>query len=121
MFLSNNASLLNQQIIFHFVKNNGKTFKLCVDILQIFFFFFFCMISTVLIQFSSSTIIKMASNNDTTTKFFLHGNARQFDYVLKLYPQVLKVKAEEKKKPEELIKLDEWCVFWSNDQNENWN
>lgn len=50
----------------------------------------------------------MASNQDTTTKFFLHGNARQFDYVLKLYPQVLKLKAEEKKKPEELIKLDEW-------------
>jgi hypothetical protein len=51
----------------------------------------------------------MATKRDTTA-FFLHGNARQFDYVLKLYPQVLKLKAEEKKKPEELIKLDEWCV-----------
>lgn len=48
----------------------------------------------------------MAEN--TTTKFFLHGDARQFDYVLKLYPQVLKLKAEGKKKPEELILLDEW-------------
>lgn len=60
------------------------------------------------IRVDFSFITKMASNNDTTTKFFLHGNARQFDYVLKLYPQVLKLKAEEKKKPEELIKLDEW-------------
>lgn len=56
----------------------------------------------------------MASLRETTTaSFFLHGNARQYDYVLKLYPQVLKMKAEEKKKPEELIKLDEWCVYWS--------
>lgn len=52
----------------------------------------------------------MANGNDSTTKFFLNGNARQFDYVLKLYPQVLSMKAEEKKKPEELIKLDEWYV-----------
>jgi hypothetical protein len=50
----------------------------------------------------------MASIPSTTVEFFLHGNARQFEYVLKLYPQVLKLKAEEKKKPEELIKLDEW-------------
>lgn len=50
------------------------------------------------------------SADSSTTKFFLHGNAKQFDYVLKLYPQMLKLKAEEKKKPEELIKLDEWCV-----------
>lgn len=48
------------------------------------------------------------SADSSTTKFFLHGNAKQFDYVLKLYPQMLKLKAEEKKKPEELIKLDEW-------------
>jgi hypothetical protein len=47
---------------------------------------------------------------NATTRFFLHGDARQFDFVLKLYPQVLKLKAEEKKKPEELIKLDEWYV-----------
>lgn len=50
----------------------------------------------------------MASAKDATAAFFLHGNTRQYDYVLKLYPQVLKLKAEEKKKPEELIKLDEW-------------
>lgn len=53
---------------------------------------------------------KMASVRDATASFFLQGNARQFDYVLKLYPKVLAMKAEEKKKPEELIKLDEWCV-----------
>ncbi|CAH1734506.1 unnamed protein product [Chironomus riparius] len=50
----------------------------------------------------------MASVQNTTAAFFLHGNARQYDYVLKLYPQVLKMKAEEKKKPDELIRLDEW-------------
>lgn len=43
-----------------------------------------------------------------TQKFFLTGSAKQFDYVLKLYPEVLRLKSEEKKKPEELIKLDEW-------------
>jgi hypothetical protein len=50
----------------------------------------------------------MASAKDATAAFFLHGNTRQYDYVLKLYPRVLALKAEEKKKPEELIKLDEW-------------
>lgn len=55
-----------------------------------------------------SVISNMASAKDATAAFFLHGNTRQYDYVLKLYPQVLKLKAEEKKKPEELIKLDEW-------------
>jgi hypothetical protein len=50
----------------------------------------------------------MASVRDTTAAFFLHGNARQYEYVLKLYPQVLKLKADEKKKPDELIRLDEW-------------
>lgn len=58
-----------------------------------------------------SVTLKMATERESTTaSFFLRGNARQFDYVLKLYPQVLKLKADEKKKPEELIKLDEWCV-----------
>lgn len=56
----------------------------------------------------SSVISNMASVKDTTAAFFCHGNARQYDYVLKLYPQVLKMKSEEKKKPDELIKLDEW-------------
>jgi hypothetical protein len=50
----------------------------------------------------------MASVRDTTAAFFLNGNARQYEYVLKLYPQVLRIKSEEKKKPEELIRLDEW-------------
>jgi hypothetical protein len=55
-----------------------------------------------------SFIREIMEKPSTTVEFFLHGNARQFEYVLKLYPQVLKLKAEEKKKPEELIKLDEW-------------
>ncbi|CRL08135.1 CLUMA_CG020851, isoform A [Clunio marinus] len=50
----------------------------------------------------------MSTVKDATSEFFLRGNTRQFDFVLKLYPQVLALKAEEKKKPEELIKLDEW-------------
>ena len=54
-------------------------------------------------------ILKILNKMETeTTKFFLAGSPRQYEFVLKLYPQVLKLKAEEKKKPEELIKLDEW-------------
>lgn len=50
----------------------------------------------------------MASVKDTAS-FFAHGNTKQFDYCLKMYPQVLKLKAEKRsKKPEELIRLDEW-------------
>ncbi|GAB0091169.1 uncharacterized protein DMENIID0001_059810 [Sergentomyia squamirostris] len=50
----------------------------------------------------------MASVKDTAS-FFANGNSKQFEYVLKLYPQVLKVKAEKRhKRPEELIKLDDW-------------
>ncbi|KAG4078698.1 hypothetical protein HA402_015288 [Bradysia odoriphaga] len=46
---------------------------------------------------------------ETTASFFANGNSKQFDYVLQLYPQVLKLKAETRtKKPEELIKLDDW-------------
>lgn len=46
---------------------------------------------------------------ETTASFFANGNSKQFDYVLTLYPQVLKLKAETRsKKPEELIKLDDW-------------
>lgn len=45
---------------------------------------------------------------DTAT-FFTEGTASQFQYMLSLYPQVLKLKAENKnKKPEDLIKLDDW-------------
>ncbi|KAG7302830.1 hypothetical protein JYU34_012810 [Plutella xylostella] len=50
----------------------------------------------------------MATAKDTST-FFLEGDSKQFDSVLKLYPQAIKIKAEQKtKKPEELIKLDNW-------------
>uniref|UniRef100_A0A182NRV8 Uncharacterized protein n=1 Tax=Anopheles dirus TaxID=7168 RepID=A0A182NRV8_9DIPT len=44
-----------------------------------------------------------------TASFFSRGTSAQFDYVLALYPQVLKLKAENKcKKPDELIRLDDW-------------
>ncbi|XP_012151970.1 protein amun isoform X3 [Megachile rotundata] len=50
----------------------------------------------------------MASVKDTAT-FFAEGTASQFEHVLKLYPQALRLKADRKtKKPEELIKLDNW-------------
>ncbi|RZF40725.1 hypothetical protein LSTR_LSTR008674 [Laodelphax striatellus] len=50
----------------------------------------------------------MASAKDTAT-FFSEGTADQFSHVLSLYPQALRLKAERKnKKPEELIKLDNW-------------
>lgn len=50
----------------------------------------------------------MASAKDTAT-FFLKGTSSQFEKVLGLYPQALKLKAARKtKKPEELIKLDDW-------------
>ncbi|XP_049277687.1 uncharacterized protein LOC125761007 [Anopheles funestus] len=48
------------------------------------------------------------SKQDTAT-FFSQGTSAQFDYVLALYPEVLKLKAENKcKKPDELIRLDDW-------------
>lgn len=50
----------------------------------------------------------MATAKDTST-FFLEADAKEFDSVLQLYPQAIKLKAEQKtKKPEELIKLDNW-------------
>lgn len=50
----------------------------------------------------------MASVRDTAT-FFTEGSSNQFEHVLKLYPEALRLKAEKKvKKPEELIKLDNW-------------
>lgn len=50
----------------------------------------------------------MASAKDTAT-FFLEADSKQFESVLKLYPQAVKLKAEQKtKKQEELIKLDNW-------------
>jgi len=53
-------------------------------------------------------VIAMASVKDTAT-FFAEGTATQFEHVFKLYPQALRLKADHKsKKPEELIKLDNW-------------
>ncbi|XP_004531128.1 dentin sialophosphoprotein [Ceratitis capitata] len=50
----------------------------------------------------------MTSNKDTAS-FFENGTTHQFEYCYKLYPQVLKLKAEKRnKKPQELIRLDEW-------------
>lgn len=49
------------------------------------------------------------SATHNTAHFFTNGNPKQFEYVLSLYPQVLRMKAElRQKKPEELVKLDEW-------------
>jgi hypothetical protein len=50
----------------------------------------------------------MASAKDTAT-FFTHGTHTQYEQVLKLYPTALKLKSERRaKKPEELVKLDNW-------------
>lgn len=47
----------------------------------------------------------------TSTHFFQNGNSAQFEYMLNLYPEVLKVKAKNRgpgKKMDRLIRLDEW-------------
>lgn len=47
----------------------------------------------------------------TSTHFFQNGNSAQFEYMLNLYPQVLKAKADNRgagKKADRLIRLDEW-------------
>lgn len=50
----------------------------------------------------------MTTGKDTAS-FFENGTNSQFEYCFKLYPQVLKLKAEKRgKKPQELIRLDEW-------------
>ena len=50
----------------------------------------------------------MSSVKETAT-FFTHGTSSQYEFVLSLYPQALRLKAKEKnKKPEELMKLDAW-------------
>ncbi|XP_046463958.1 uncharacterized protein LOC124209798 isoform X2 [Daphnia pulex] len=51
----------------------------------------------------------MASVKETGS-FFTHGDSKQYEFVLTLYPQALKLKAKEKKlkKPEDLLKLDAW-------------
>lgn len=54
----------------------------------------------------------MSANAVTnSTTFFQNGSAAQFEFALALYPAALKVKAENRgagKKPEKLIRLDEW-------------
>ncbi|XP_034490117.1 ubiquitin carboxyl-terminal hydrolase 36 [Drosophila innubila] len=49
------------------------------------------------------------SNGKATASFFENGSTTQFEYCYKLYPEVLKMKAEKRsKKPQELIRLDQW-------------
>jgi len=49
------------------------------------------------------------SNGKATASFFENGSTTQFEYCYKLYPEVLKIKAEKRsKKPQELIRLDQW-------------
>lgn len=63
---------------------------------------------TVLQYASWFAIIAMASAKDTAT-FFTHGTHTEYEQVLKLYPTALKLKADRRaKKPEELVKLDNW-------------
>ncbi|XP_075154906.1 protein amun [Haematobia irritans] len=51
----------------------------------------------------------MANTGKDTASFFENGTTEQFDFCYKLYPEVLKLKAEKRnKKPQELIRLDEW-------------
>uniref|UniRef100_A0A182JI50 Uncharacterized protein n=2 Tax=Anopheles atroparvus TaxID=41427 RepID=A0A182JI50_ANOAO len=53
---------------------------------------------------------KMALVKDSAT-FFQHGNSAQFEYVLGLYKQALKLKAETRgndRKAEKLMRLEEW-------------
>lgn len=50
----------------------------------------------------------MTTGKDTAS-FFENGTTKQFEFCYKLYPQVLKLKAEKRsRKPQELIRLDEW-------------
>lgn len=47
----------------------------------------------------------------SSSQFFQKGNSAQFEFLFDLYPQALKVKAENRgagKKPEKLIRLDDW-------------
>lgn len=51
------------------------------------------------------------SSMTSTTYFFANGTSAQFEYMLGLYPEVLKLKADNRgagKKPEKLIRLDDW-------------
>lgn len=67
-----------------------------------------CERESALVRAVGSVVITMASVKDTAT-FFAEGTANQFEHVIKLYPQALRLKADIKtKKPDELIKLDNW-------------
>lgn len=53
----------------------------------------------------------MSTAVTNATTFFQNGSAAQFEFALALYPAALKVKAENRgagKKPEKLIRLDDW-------------
>ena len=43
-----------------------------------------------------------------TRAFWEQGTPQQFEFVLGLYDQCLRLKAETSKKPENVIKLDKW-------------
>ena len=56
----------------------------------------------------------MADPNDSSLAFFSKATPKQWSYVLSLYKDVLRLKAEQRSSkkggPEELIKLDTWYV-----------
>jgi len=56
--------------------------------------------------------VKMADPNDSSLQFFSKATPPQWSYVLQLYSEVLRLKAQERSNrkggPEELIKLDTW-------------
>ena len=52
---------------------------------------------------------KVAAMASKTKDFFESGNSAQFEWVLGLYDQCLRLKAESKSsKPDNVIKLDKW-------------
>ncbi len=51
----------------------------------------------------------MSSICAKSREFFLSGSARQYDAVLTLYDQAIRLKAENKSsKPDNVVKLDKW-------------
>lgn len=51
----------------------------------------------------------MAETMRDPRTFFSQGTPAQFNYVIDLYEEAVKLKAEQKnKKPEEFLKLDKW-------------
>merc|ERR1712038_548737 len=58
---------------------------------------------------SRSTVIHTMASRMNTKDFFGRGTSKQFEWVLNLYDQALRLKAENKSsKPENIIKLDKW-------------